>query len=79
MLTQLRSQGLSSYRLERAKRDPGTRWSRASQNLGDDNEIIKGMGSLVSTLSILNLRSADMYCYQNKPEPNQEREDGLIQ
>ena len=37
MLTQLRSQGLSSYRLERAKRDPGTRWARVSQNLGDDN------------------------------------------
>ena len=36
--TQPRSQGLSSYRpLERTRKDPGTRWSRASQNLGDDN------------------------------------------
>ena len=35
---QPRSQCLSSYRpLERAKRDPGTGWSRVSQNLGDDN------------------------------------------
>ena len=32
------SQGLSSYRsLERARRDPGTRWSRVSQNLEDDS------------------------------------------
>ena len=32
------SQGLSSYRpLRRARRDPGTCWSRVSQNLGDDN------------------------------------------
>ena len=35
---QPRSQGLSSYRpLERMRKDPGTRWSRVSQNLGDDN------------------------------------------
>ena len=36
-MTQPRSQGLSSYRPRRARRDPGTRWSRVSQNLGDDN------------------------------------------
>ena len=36
--SQPRSQGLSSYLpLRRARRDPGTRWSRVSQNLGDDN------------------------------------------
>ena len=34
---QPRSQGLSSHRPQRARRDPGTRWSRVSQNLGDDN------------------------------------------
>ena len=34
---QPRSQGLSSYRLGRARRDPGWVWSRAPQNLGDDN------------------------------------------
>ena len=34
---QPRSQGLSSYRLGRARRDPGWVWSRVSQNLGDDN------------------------------------------
>ena len=38
MRYQPRSQGLSSYRpLERASRDPDTRWPRVSQNLGDDN------------------------------------------
>ena len=37
-LEQPRSQGLSSYHpLERARRDPGRVWSRASQNLGGDN------------------------------------------
>ena len=51
---QPRSQGLSSYRpLERARRDPGISWSCVSQNLGDDNEIVKGMGGLVGLLSIL--------------------------
>ena len=38
LTVQPRSQGLSSYRpLVRARSDPGTRWSRVSQNLGDDN------------------------------------------
>ena len=37
-LIQPRSQGPPFYRpLEREKRDPGTRWSCVSQNLGDDN------------------------------------------
>ena len=34
---QPRSQGLSSYRLGRARRDPGLVWSRVSQNLGGYN------------------------------------------
>ena len=34
---QPRTQGLSSYRLGRARRDPGWVWSRAPQNLGDYN------------------------------------------
>ena len=71
---QPRSQGLSSYRLERAKRDPDTRWSRVSQNLGDDKKIITGMGGLVGNLSVLNLRSAG--CVVTKI--NQERDDALI-
>ena len=33
-----RSQGLSSYRpLKQTRRDPGTRWSHVSQNLGNGN------------------------------------------
>ena len=65
---QPRSQGLSSYRpLERARRDPSTRWSRVSQNLGDGNEIIKGMGGLVGILSRLNLRECRMSYRQKKP------------
>ena len=40
--------GLLSYHpLELARRDPGWVWSRASQNMGNDNEIIEGMGGLV--------------------------------
>ena len=35
--SQPRSQGLSSYRLGRARRDPGWVWSGGPQNLGDNN------------------------------------------
>ena len=35
--SQPRSQGLSSYRLGRARTDPGLVWSRVSQNLGGYN------------------------------------------
>ena len=68
------SQGLSSYRPLRARRDPGTCWSRVSQNLGDDNQIIKGRGGLVGILSILNPRECRMCCQQK----NQEWNDILI-
>ena len=59
-LPQPRSQSLSSYRLGRARRDPGWVWSRVSQNLGDDNYISEGMGGLVGILSILSLRERDV-------------------
>ena len=41
---QPRSQGLSSYRLERAKRDPGTRWSRVTltiENFREGSSVIR--------------------------------------
>ena len=37
---------LSLCPVERERRDPGQGWSRVSQNLGDDNYIITGRGSL---------------------------------
>ena len=64
---QPRSQGLSSYRLGRARRDPGRVWSRVSQNLGDYNLSNEGRGGLVRILSILRLRECGMCCHQNKP------------
>ena len=39
---QPRSQGLSSYRLGRARRDPGWVWSRVSQNLEHDIKLVQG-------------------------------------
>ena len=56
-------------------RDPGRVWSRASQNLGDDNLIIEGTDSLVGILSILSLR--EYGCVVTKV--NQERYDVLRQ
>ena len=53
VLPQPRSQGLSSYRLGRARRDPGWVRSRVFQNLGDDNQSIEGRGGLVRILSII--------------------------
>ena len=64
---QPRSEGLSSYHPQRARSDPGTHCSHVSQNLGDDNQIMKGMGGLVGILSIFNLQGCRMCCYQNKP------------
>ena len=44
-MTQPRSQGLSSYRpLRRARRDPGSRWSRAAlsiANIGEGSSVIR--------------------------------------
>ena len=44
---------LSPRPQEREKRDPGTGWSRVSQNLGDDNKIVRGRGGSECILSIL--------------------------
>ena len=43
-LLQPRSQGLSSYRPRRARRDPGTRWSRAAltiENIREGSSVIR--------------------------------------
>ena len=48
------------------RRETLARWSRVSQNLGDDNQIVKGRGGLVGILSILNLRDYMTYCHKNK-------------
>ena len=47
---QPRSQGLSSYRpLRRARRDPGTRWSRAAltiENIREGSSVIRQFDAL---------------------------------
>ena len=43
-IQQPRSQGLSSYRPRRARRDPGTRWSRAAltiENIREGSSVIR--------------------------------------